>query len=383
MGSMLNTTQSLFGGAIHDAPETQGIKYAGSKLKLIQHILSLLDNLDVKTVFDGFSGTTRVSQAFAKCGFHVISNDISDWSYIFGLCYLKNKKHPAEYNELIAHLNSIKGYDGWFTEKYGGLDYSGSAIQPDGTKKPWQVHNTRKLDGIRDEIDALSLNEIDKAVALTSLILAMDEVDNTLGHFTSYLKDWAPRSFKEMRMKVPKLFINTKDHQVLKGEIFASIENVDADFAYLDPPYGSNNEKMPPSRVRYASYYHLWATICKNDKPSTFGAAGRRVDTSDKIAATVFEEFRKDSDGKFIAVKAIDKLIKDIKARYVALSYSSGGKATAEELGEIINCHGKLIKMIEVDYKRNVMAEMKWTNAWLRDAEEPNREFIFLIEKNA
>jgi hypothetical protein len=27
------------------------------------------------------------------------------------------------------------------------------------------------------------------------------------------------------------------------------------------------------------------------------------------------------------------------------------------------------------------MAEMKWTNEWLREAEKQNREFIFLIEK--
>jgi len=32
----------------------------------------------------------------------------------------------------------------------------------DGLKKPWQVHNTRKLDGIRDEIDSLNLPEVEK-----------------------------------------------------------------------------------------------------------------------------------------------------------------------------------------------------------------------------
>ena len=37
---------------------------------------------------------------------------------------------------------------------------------------------------------------------------------------------------------------------------------------------------------------------------------------------------------------------------------------------------------MELDYKRNVMAEMKWTNDWIRDAEGPNREFLFLLEKN-
>jgi adenine-specific DNA-methyltransferase len=379
---MGNSTESLFDNVKLATNDTQGIKYAGSKKKIIPHILTLFDDIDVKTVFDGFSGTTRVSQALAKCGFNVTSNDISEWSYVFGVCYLKNKKKAHEYAELIDHLNSVKGYDGWFTENYGGLDFGGSAIQANGLKKPWQIHNTKKLDGIRDEIDRLNLSEIDKSVALTSLILAMDAVDSTLGHFTSYLKDWSPRSYKEMRLSIPNLLETKQDNTVLIGDIFTSIKNVNVDFAYLDPPYGSNNEKMPPSRVRYASYYHVWETICKNDKPKLFGAALRREDTSDKISSSVFEEFRKDDHGNFIAVKAIEKLIECVNAKYVALSYSSNGKATATQLNEILKRHGKIIKTIEIDHKRNVMAAMKWTNEWLRDADEVNREFIFLIDKN-
>jgi adenine-specific DNA-methyltransferase len=375
-----NQTLSLFNHGIIDNPTTQGVKYAGSKLKLIPYILSLLDGIEVKTIFDGFAGTTRVSQAFARCGFNVISNDISEWSYIFGQCYLKNKQPASYYQELINHLNLIKGYDGWFTENYGGGDFNGSAIQPDGSKKIWQIHNTRKLDAIRDEIDALNLPEIEKAVALTSLILAMDEVDSSLGHHVSYLKDWASRSYKNMKLKVPNIWINEKDNRVLKGDIFNVLDNIIVDLAYFDPPYGSNNEKMPPSRVRYASYYHLWTTIILNDTPPVFGAAKRRFDCSDTIANSVFEDFRKEEDG-FVAVKAIDKLIQSVNAKYVALSYSSGGKATAQELNSILNHHGKVIKTIEIDYKKNVMAEMKWTNEWLRDAETTNREFIFLIAK--
>lgn len=378
---MRNTTLSLFDDVILDTPTTQGIKYAGSKLKLIPHILSLFDNLQVKTVFDGFAGTTRVSQALAQCGFTVTSNDISEWSYVFGQCYLQNPNPACFYQPLIDHLNNLQGYDGWFSAHYGGFDFSGSAIQPDGSKKPWQLHNTRKLDAIRDEIDRLSLSDIERAVALTSLMLAMDEVDSTLGHYVSYLKDWSARSYKTMRLNVPKLFTNTQEHIVLKGDIFEAIKQVNVDFAYFDPPYGSNNEKMPPSRVRYAAYYHLWATICRHDKPDLFGAAMRRADSSDKIAATVFEEFRKNETGNFIAVQAIEKLIANVNARYVALSYSSGGKATAEELNAILKRHGTLIKTIELDYKKNVMAEMKWTNDWLRDAEQPNREFMFLLDK--
>jgi len=49
--------------------ETQGIKYAGSKRKIIPHILRVLSETQgVRTVLDGFSGSTRVAQAFAQSG---------------------------------------------------------------------------------------------------------------------------------------------------------------------------------------------------------------------------------------------------------------------------------------------------------------------------
>ena len=176
---------------------------------------------------------------------------------------------------------------------------------------------------------------------------------------------------------------NLQDHVVLKGDIFETIKNVNVDLAYFDPPYGSNNEKMPSSRVRYKAYYHLYTTIIKNDKPKLSGVAGRREDSSDKLTPSAFEEYRKDAAGNFIAVKAIDRIIESVNARYVALSYSSGGRASIAELYEMSNRHGKLIKTIEVDYKKNVMANMKWTNEWLRDADEQHKEFIFLIDKQA
>lgn len=378
---MNRLAEGLF-SAVDVNVKTQGVKYAGSKLKLLPHILSMIDDIGgINSVFDGFSGTTRVSQALAKNGFRVISNDISVWSKVFATCYLKNKNEIRYYNELIQYLNSLEGYEGWFTQHYGGLDLDGSAIQGDGKKKLWQIHNTMKLDAIRDEIDRLALSETDKAVALTSLMLAMDEVDNSLGHFTSYLKRWSARSYKKMKMKVPMLFENTQDHEVFSEDTTLLTSRIEADLAYFDPPYGSNNEKMPPSRVRYASYYHVWKTICLHDKPDVVGAAARRADCSDTFAPSAFEEYRRDEDGRYKAVIAIEKLIKNTSSRYVALSYSSGGKATAEELNAILKKYGRHIKTIEIDYKKNVMADMKWTNEWLRDADKPNREFIFLIEK--
>jgi adenine-specific DNA-methyltransferase len=348
-------------------PPTEGIKYAGSKLKLLPHILELTARVEPRTVFDGFSGTTRVSQAFAQSGYHVIANDIAVWSKVFGDCYLLSP-HPAEhYQNLIDHLNAVPGKHGWFTEHYSG-DF----------KKPWQRHNTLKLDAIREEIE--KLNDDEKAVALTSLILAMDEVDSTIGHYASYLNDWSPRSYREMKLRVPRLIPKTHDHEVHQSDIFDIVSSIDADLAYYDPPYGSNNDKMPPSRVRYAAYYHLWTSICLFDNPPVFGKANRRADTSDVLSASVFEEYRRNDNGRFIVVEAMERLLRETKARHIILSYSSGGRATAEELNDVIRSAGKLIDVVEVDYKRNVMGGMRWTNEWVRDAEEGNREFLFLVE---
>ncbi len=293
-------------------------------------------------------------------------------------CYLCSTKPRSQYTDLIEHLNNVPPKDGWFTEHYGGHPLDGSAIQKDGLKKPWQIHNTRKLDGIRDEIAALALEPVEESVALTSLLLGLDRVDSTLGHFVSYLKKWSPRSYNDLKLRVPEIRPTSGCHDVIRGDVF-SVADRKVDLAYYDPPYGSNNEKMPPSRVRYASYYHVWATVCLNDRPDLFGKAKRRTDTSDVVAASVFEEFRRGDSGRFKAVEAIERLICATKAKWIILSYSSGGRATAGELNEVLSENGEIVEVVELDYKRNVMAGMKWTNDWLRDAEAPNREFLFLL----
>lgn len=377
----MTRTLPLFGDLVPDAPPTEGVKYVGSKSKLIPHILRLVRKVGAETVLDGFSGTTRVSQALAKCGYHVVCNDIAVWSRVFGACYLLNGRERERYQPLIDHLNSVAPVDGWFTEHYGGSANGGCAVRQDGRKALWQVHNTRKLDAIREEIETLRLDAVDKAVALTSLMLALDQVDSSLGHFASYLRNWSPRSYRPLVLRTPTVLTSSGEHRVHQEDIFSLIPRMSVDLAYFDPPYGSNNEKMPPSRVRYASYYHVWTSLCRFDRPVLFGKANRRKDTSDRVAVSVFEEFRRNDSGRFIAVEAIEKLIAATQARWILLSYSSGGRATARELNEVVRSNGRILEVVEIDYKRNVMAGMKWTNEWLREGEQPNREFLFLLEK--
>ncbi len=317
----------------------------------------------------------------AQSGCNVICNDKAVWSEVFGKCYLLATKRTQDYQPIIDHLNSLPPVDGWFTWHYGGQPNGGCAVQSDGRKKPWQAHNTRKLDAIRQEIEILGLDLVDKSVVLTSLMLALDRVDSTLGHYVSYLKDWSPRSYGNLWLKVPAIFSSLGEHQVHRCDIFDLLPELKVDLAYFDPPYGSNNDKMPPSRVRYSAYYHIWQSVCLYDKPQLFGKANRRRDTSDRVASSEFEEFRRSPRGRFVAVEAIEDLIRKTQARWIVLSYSSSGRATAQELDEIMRTNGSLSDVVAIDYKRNVMANMKWTHQWVRESEKPNREFVFLLEK--
>ena len=363
--------------------ETQGIKYTGSKREILPVLLELIKPLKIKTVLDGFSGTTRVSQALKQVGYTVYANDIADWSKVFGECYLLNKKPANYYLPLIDRLNNLPGKYGWFSENYGGEPNGGSATQKDGRKRIWQLHNTKKLDSIREEIDKIAKDEIEKSVLLTSLIIAMDKVDSSVGHQVSYLKNWAPRAYNTMKMEVPRLIIDDKQHQVYQKDIFDLADDIEVDLAYYDPPYGSSNELMPPSRVRYASYYHIWKTICLNDKPKLVGVANRREDVSDTISGSIFEEFRKNNEGQYIVIEAIEKLIKNTAAKYVVLSYNNNGRATFQAIKDILKNLKKKVFIFEMDYKKNVMATItRTTNEWINDSNGENKEYLFLVHKN-
>src|SRR3990167_4676534 len=363
--------------------ETEGIKYTGSKRQILPIFLDLIRPLGVRTVFDGFSGTTRVSQALKQAGYTVYANDIATWSKVFGQCYLQNTKPTSYYLPILDRLNKLHGKRGWFSEHYGGEPNGGSAVHSDGKKKMWQIHNTMKLDAIRDEIDKIAKNKIEKSVLLTSLIIAMDKVDSSVGHHVSYLKNWAPRAYNTIRMEVPRLLIDNRPHQVYQGDIFDVLDDVEVDLAYYDPPYGSSNELMPPSRVRYASYYHIWKTICLNDKPKLVGVANRREDVGDTISGSIFEEFRKNDKGQYIVIDAIEKLIKNAPAKYVVLSYNNNGRATLQAIKEILKNLKKKVSIIEMDYKKNVMATItRTTNEWVNETKGTNKEYLFIIHKN-
>ena len=121
-----------------------------------------------------------------------------------------------------------------------------------------------------------------------------------------------------------------------------------------------------------------------NDKPKVVGVANRREDVSDVVAGSIFEEFRKNENGRYLVIDALKKLIDKTNAKYIVLSYNNNGRATFDAITEILRELKMKCSILEMDYRKNVMATMAWTNEWLSSGHEDieNKEFLFLIQKD-
>jgi len=362
--------------------KTYGINYAGSKKKLLPNILKIIPD-DVKTIFDGFSGTTRVSQALKQFNYNVDLNDLSTISKVFGNCFLNNKNSKEFYKPYINKLNNLEPQEGWFTKNYGGENINGKNVGKDNLKKPWLIKNTKKIDSIRNQIEIWyknkEIDEIEKDTLLTSLLLASNKVMNALGHHTSYLKEWSKASLNNLLLEIPDFNLYEEKSVIYNDDIFNIIDKLDNyDLIYLDPPYGSGNIKAPSSRVRYQSYYHLWTTIILNDKPKLFGKSLRREDSKDTNSYSPFEDFRKDENGNFICINSIEKIINSLKnkTKYIILSYSTEGGGV-DSMENMLKKYGK-VESFFIDYKKHSMSSMKTHGKYAHDREL--KEILFLIK---
>ena len=346
---------------------TEGIRYTGSKRSIVPRILEMIQEHcnDVDTVLGACAGTTRVSQALKMRGYSVTANDLAIYSKVFAQCYLQNTHGQEYYQPFIDELNSLDGVNGWFSQHYGGLVTSnplGNAIQEDGQKRPWQRHNTQKLDAVLDRIPILTQDPIERAVLLSSTMLAMDKVDNTMGHQVAYLKKWSSRSFDSIQLQVPQLIPEGKPCFVSQRSIFEITEPYD--LVYIDPPYGTNNQKVKTTRVRYRSYYHLWTTVCHNDQPSVHGAASRRYDASSDLlpgGVSTFENIKKP-----VVFSETKRMIEQLNCRYIMFSYSNKGKLTEEDLREIFKPY-TVLEFAAFDHKENAMRHSTINDNWLGD----------------
>jgi adenine-specific DNA-methyltransferase len=306
------------------------IKYIGSKRVIVPQIVSVVQAIPgVRRVCDLFAGTTRVGQALKAQGMFVVSNDLASYSEVLGCTYIQADATMLDRDRLrglLRHLQSLPPRAGYFTQTFCE------------EARYFQPQNGARIDAIREGIDEIARSEEERAILLTSLLLAADRVDSTTGLQMAYLKDWAPRSYQDLELRLPECLPGTG--RVLRrdaNELARELDDVD--LVYIDPPYNQHS---------YFSNYHVWETLIRNDRPDAYGVARKRVDC--KVNKSRYNSKRE------IGAAFLD-LLRSIPAKYLLISFNNEGYLGTLDIENVLRQRG-YVSSVGLDFKRYVGAQI-------------------------
>ncbi|RME08154.1 MAG: DNA methyltransferase [Aquificota bacterium] len=339
------------------------IKYIGSKRRLIPIISEIVGRIAsapgsrVRTVLDAFSGSARVGHALKSMGFYVIANDFYHYAFTIAKALVEadRREYPEEkVNPILERLSRLPPKRGWFTKTYCE------------EARFFQVKNGERIEAIREHIERHYADDPTlKAVLLTSLILAADKVDSTTGVQMAYLKDWAPRSYNDLRLEYPPLLPGAG--KALLGDAIEVVDQIKADILYLDPPYNQHS---------YLGNYHIWETVVLWDNPKTYGVARKREDV--KYRKSVFNSRRS-------AKEALSRLLSKARTPHILLSFNNEGFFTAQEIEDLLKEWGYVVRLSR-RHKRYIGAVIGVYNPKGEKvgsvSHTENTEFLFLVTRS-
>lgn len=342
----------------------QRLDYIGSKYQLLGWITESIQqktgwsSLAGKRIADLFAGTGIVSYHFRLLGSTVISNDRESYSFTVTKA-LTRSTYTESIKTLIETINrelQTQSTYGYITKQYS--PYEGCE------RMFFTVDNAKKLDYVRKRIEELkpSISDNEYTFLLASLIVSADKVSNVPSVYGCYLK-----SFKK---KAEKTFILhpihtntvaaaegsiTFNHDVLSNEM---LEQVQVDIVYLDPPY---NERQ------YSKNYFPLNILTKTpteleSEPPLKGKTGIPTD------CFLSKFCRKEK----VVEEAFDKLFKELKTKWLFLSYNSESIVSKQKILDLMGKYGT-VSVIERDYKRFKSFEY--------NEDKQIKEYLFCLQK--
>jgi len=297
-------------------------RYLGNKYKLLSFITNIVEEncTGINTVADIFAGTGAVASAFLDK--KVITNDIMYSNYICHVAWFGSEDYSeSKIIDYIVNYNALEiTENNYMTDNFADTYFS--------------KNNCSKIGFIRENIEFEylngRLNERERAILITSLLYAMDKIANTCGHYDAYRKGVEFDKNLELSVPVPQHNnnINNQCYNIDSNELVTKIE---ADLVYIDPPYNSR---------QYCDAYHLIENVARWKKPKVTGVA-RKMDRSTLKSKYCTQK----------ATAAFEKLIDDINAKYILLSYNnmaekgndrSNAKISDEDIFRILRKKGEV-----------------------------------------
>lgn len=356
--------------------QTSGVKYIGSKLSLLEYILESIDarlhTPEGLRAIDVCTGTTRVAQAFRSRGWSVQTSDLSWASEAYAHAFLKRTAASgARIGGLVAELNTVSPKIGWITTNY--CDVSGAT---GGLVRMWKPENGQKADGIRDKIaeweESGHISHHEAMILVASLIFALDKVDNSVGVQQAYLKNWATRTSDSLCLRdLP--FNDGVVGEHLIGNCL-ELDYDEADLAYIDPPYSAHS---------YSTYYHIWDSITRWDKPTVSLTTNRRIDRVS--GSTEFDETMVSSwNSKRTALQSFMTVCESLPVNHILISYNNESIIPFQTLVDTLRDRFGVgsVSIEEIKYRRNIMAQIGNAALYKDEFKTDNIEYLIWIDRS-
>ena len=355
------------------------ITYIGNKRRLLPFLYQAFSKIrddigkNKLVIFDGFVGSgasARLLKAFAN-ELHV--NDLEDYSETINRAYLSNRSDidPEKLAGYIDWLNENKlktrvKTPGFIEQNY--TPKNDRNIQP-GERVFYTTTNARIIDNVRRLIDEIP--EPYRTFALASLLVKASVHTNTsgvfkgfhkrngIGHFGGQGENALTRIKQEISLDTPIFSDFECDVSVHKQDINTLVRDSklpEFDLVYYDPPYNQHP---------YGSNYFMLNII----------NSGKERDIQDGVSG-ISKDWNKSAYNKRkVAEDAMDALLRDTRAKYIAISYNDEGIIPIENFKQILSEHGRW-ELMEQDYNTYRGSRN------LRDRSIKVKELLWVLEKN-
>jgi adenine-specific DNA-methyltransferase len=356
------------------------ITYIGNKRRLLPFLYrgfsKVRDRVGKQklSILDGFAGsgaTTRLLKAFAD-EIHV--NDLENYSETVNKAYLTNKSEIdiKKLEKYIKWLNTNKLKT--ISAKTGFIERNYSAKNDKNVQSGERVFytntNARIIDNVRQLINKIP--EPYKTLCLASLLVKASVHNNTsgvfkgfhkkngIGHFGGKGENALARIMQEISLETPIFSDYECPVIVHKSDINELVTNTNLpifDLVYYDPPYNQHP---------YGSNYFMLNII--ND--------AKKAPEIQNGVSGISKNWNKSAYNKRTAAEhALDQLLKDTRARFIAISYNNEGIIPLEIFKGILSKYGTW-ELMEQDYN----AYRGSRNLSGRDIKV--KELLWILEKN-
>lgn len=330
-------------------------RYVGNKYKLMDWIKEVLKNecKDAHSFFDVFAGTGVVTNCMLDCYDIFIINDFLYSNEVIYHAFFGNGNYRKSIlDEIKAVYNSLDKKNlqsNYFSEQLGDKFFS--------------IPDAKAIGYIRDDIEKKKekneINNKEYNILLSSLLYSSDRIANTCGHYDAYIKGKQIRSdflydlIQPLDIGDKKIFIHRRDANLL-------VKNVDADIAFIDPPYNSR---------QYSRFYHVLENLTKWEKPKLYGVAMKPKEEN-------MSEYCRSS-----APIAFADLIKNLNTNYIVVTYnntytsksmSSQNKISLKEITKVLEEKGETI-IYEKPYRFFNTGKTDFSN---------HKEYLFVTKVN-